>query len=211
MTPLEVINEVIDDFERPDLFEVAERKFPQCLVSAHSVDSFARDLKEEIYPYNELLINNSAATIIPPDGFRKVWRLFTQTDSGNIVDKQFLDQTALISLRDYFGYRIPQTFNRFGNKLNVTGLSVNANNLHLHYLSFPVITVDTNGQMQADSWILQEFPQLVVAYLKYAVAPILQQESEVAAAQQQVLTYRREILSIYVEELLGEPETWPVH
>lgn len=206
MTPSDVINEVLDDLERDDLIQVAESKFQAALKSAHAVDSFAQDLMQVDFDITNLIVNQGKTSIVPPDGFRKVWDLRTIDSSGGVFPDGFRNQRNLQTLRDYFGFQIPRTFSQFGKKnINLTGVDANASAIRLTYLSFPVVTVATDGTLSADSWILDEFPQMVSAYLKWYLAPVTQQEDVANAAAQQVQNYHRELLSIYVEELLGEP------
>jgi hypothetical protein len=220
MTPSEIISEVLSDLERPDMASKALAKFYQSLQSAHKVERLRRDLRT-VYITNPS-INNSRMTFVVTEvtprsrEIRSVnlYSGFSEPTPGQVIPDEnkliylyqpFIDIADALTATDYYGFKYPTTFSLMGALGTLKGVDTSTTCVEINYLAFPTfVESPVTGEYETDSWIADEFPQLIKAYLKWAIATVIDSQSLIQSAVSEVNFQRREFINTYVSDILPE-------
>lgn len=222
MTPDEIINNVCEEYERPDMVYKLSNKFPFCVRSAHSVERFARDMTEASLvgfsintsdPRNPGLVQVTQDDNLPR--CREVryiipYRTYTEPSPGVIIPgelipgvRDFVPTHERVAVRDIYGYIIPNTFSQLGNVLSITGVDTNATCLVIGYLSFPnTFFSSEEDSWMTDSWILRDFPELIAAYLGRELAKMVDSRTMLSSAMDKLSQTRADFIDVYSHQVL---------
>jgi len=201
MTPMQIIAQVLDNLERPDLESLAISRFRPALRAAHNVEIFRRDLVSESFLLSDYVVLDGKVTLDVPERFRKLIRVYT-TNAAGVVDKEFKDLGSKIEYKTYFGFQIQQTYNIFGSSLNVNGISTDATHAVLEFARFPSFEQDESDEWVTDSWIAIEAPEVIEAYLQHQLAMMTEDAQQISNAEKMVQMSRRDLIAAYVEEIV---------
>lgn len=204
MTPAEIVAQVLDNLERPDLESMAYANLNSALKSAHGIEVFMRDLVELPFDLSAYAVVSGAVGIPLPTRLRKILRIYTTDSAGAVVDETFIPKlNSVPRLKNYFGFTIENTYSVFGNTLNVKGMSANAANLNVQYAGYPELTFDALTSIWAtDSWIAVEHPEIIIAYLQHRLATLVEDQNQVASAEKFIGLHRVELLRAYADEIV---------
>jgi hypothetical protein len=201
MTPAEIIQEVLDLLERPDLEALAYTRFRVALRSAHNVEVMRRDLTTENFLLSDYTVTEGAVSLTLPTRFRKLYRLSSYNAAGD-VDVEFKDRGRDTELKNYWGLVYSQVYSIFGLLLNVQGISTDATHLRLQFVRYPTYEDEGGGVWVTDSWIAIEAPELISAYLQHQLALLTEDSAQITTAEKLIQMTRRDFINSYVEEII---------
>lgn len=204
MTPAEIVARVLDTLERPDLEDIAINNLNSALKSAHSIEVFRRDLVELPYALGDYAVVDGAVGIPIPPRLRKITRIYTTDSTDAVIDEGFIPKlNSAPTMRNYFGFIIPNTYSLFGNVLNVKGMSAQAFTLNVQYASFPELVFDVDtSTWQTDSWIAVEYPEVIIAYLQHRVATMTEDAAQIGSAEKYIGMCRADLIRNYADEIV---------
>lgn len=206
MSIQDVVDNVLEDLERPDLERLALRKLGSALRTCHAVDDFARDIhKELVLPADYIALQ--ANTSIPiPERLHKILRVCQaqeQFDGSWLEvspDFEFLGMNR--DLRSYFGVAITKTFAQIGNAITVNGVDDKLA-IIVQHLKYPRYAQNqATQQYETDSWILEERQDVVEAALSVEISRLVLDTTIQQVAMQNWAQKRLELLTQYSGELV---------
>lgn len=210
----ESIDKVLDDLSRPDLTDRALRQFPQCLQSAHSTESFRRDVKT-VSIANPAIVSNIVQLTTTLDlpklrGVRKVecFTAFTLGDgdvvipSGLITPNTFVDLSDANSEFNYYGFGYAQSYVLLGNTLTIKGVDTTTLAISVTGQHWPSYALnELINEYETDSWLMLEFPQIVEAYLRLFVTRLAKDKDGMAIEMSSIQQLKLELLHAYPQEI----------
>ncbi len=213
------IEKVTAGSTRVDLTEKLQASFKSCLYSAHKIDKFARDLAT-VNITDPAILANKVALSLPMNlprlreirGVQQYLNYTIETDLSitpiqeiPVCAPGFQDLNGLIGTKNYFGFKYSQLYSIVGNMVNFSGIDSATKVLQVHGLFLPTYEEDPiDGDWITDSWIMEECPELVEAYLRYRLAEIIEDTKKLQIADMNIQRVRRDTLAAYSHELLGE-------
>ncbi len=211
----EVIAKVEDDMSRQDLSDRLLAQIPQCIMSAHGLSTFRRDMLTKSvsgFTNTSNIVVLSTVTHLPKLKKPKSIRQFSSfTLDGAIVvpgteilPGKFVDLSDANSEFNYYGFGYTQSFTLLGSALTIKGVDASALALSVTGNFWPSYTYNSlSGEYESDSWILLEFPQMVEAYLRYYVAKITKDKDLIKAEENNILMVRGELLTNYAGDIVS--------
>lgn len=201
-TPAQIIENVLDNLERPDLQSLAVSRFSKALRSAHSIELFRRDLTSVSYTLSDYAVLNGRVGFPLPADYRKIYRI-VGLDAAGIQQAVFEDLKSQPELRTYYGVRKQRVFNIFGAVLNLEGVDSTITAIRLEYFKFPnFVSNSQTGEYTTDSWIAADSPEVVEAYLQHNLAMLTEDSAQIASAEKLVQMTRRDLINNYVEDIV---------
>lgn len=221
MTPSEVVADLLELLERPDLESLAFSRFYSALQSAHKVERLRKDLyigvisdpsvvqgkftfvQDDYLPRcrevrNITLYKDYIVPSLPDDP------IVIDPDKEIPLSSPFVDLVDRVSARDYYGIKYPHTYTRIGSTVTLSGVSEQTKLIAITYLGFPSFSKDPiSGEYESDSWILREFPQLVQAFLRQHLATVIDSDSIQSAAMRELAFQRQEFIGIYAKDAIS--------
>lgn len=187
-----LVRAVTSGVERPD-FSMDNPWFQQqvqhSINMAHSLGWFQRDLAASelqlIQPQETQLIFNL------PAGYRELAKdggitLFDAQGNPLICDYAFVKGKYNYKPKDYFDYAAAYYYYIFGNALTANfPASSQQQQIQFTYYQFPQLTYDEGaGKYVCDSWILQNWPGLIMYDLMRAIGTITNSDQETTLIRQ---------------------------
>lgn len=221
MTPAELISEVLDDLEQPHLTDVCMRKLYSCIKSAHKIDRFRRDLLLGYLVDPTIsagVVTFVTDTTIPRTREIRNIRLFknytnpigtTIIPTNEIeIDPAYVDvkETKLLTTTlNYFNFQNLNTYTMAGAQTIIHNVDSLTTCIELQTLAWPTWEYDSvNTTYTTDSWIMEHMPDVVKAYLIYYIGNVVLQDTDIKnAGQAEIIFQRQELLSAYVDDILG--------
>jgi hypothetical protein len=199
-TPAQIVSNVLDILERPDLYDLGISRFQSALKTVHSIERLRRDLANERVLLSDYSVIDGKVGIPIPARFRDMYRLWSSNSAGE-VDREFYSLGNRIELKTYYGFKILQTYNIFGSILNITGISVDATHLEIDYLRFPTWEL-VDDEWETDSWIAVEEPGLLESAVRVQLAGITEDSDQIRSAEREFAFRRQEFINNYVGEIV---------
>lgn len=206
MTIQSVVDNVLEDLERPDLERLALRKLGTALRTCHAVDDFSRDIHTEVITPDFYVALNASTSIPIPERLHKVLRVRQATEvvSGTwqeiSPDFEFLGGRS--DLRTYFGVPITKTYAQIGRAITLNGVEDKLA-ICIQHLKHPLCVENPATQgYETDSWILEECPDVVEAALTVELSRLVLDTTIQQVAMQNWAQKRLELLSKYSGELV---------
>lgn len=211
-TSSEIVEQVIDELERPDLFNKIAANFPAAVRSAHRVGEYRKDLKLA-YLTSFTNVDGVVKSIIGTDlpNTRKFYHFheyasFTQV--GTAIYPQnpvylgpYTERQGVEMVRDYYGFEKTKVYSQVGRELILSGVSSQATCIETLALVWPNVVYNSLTQeYDADSWIMEECPELIQAYLRVRAAEILKSREHLQLAMNSLQSVRKE----FTDGLAGE-------
>lgn len=181
MTIDTIINELLDEMERPDLYDSCEMYVPEALRKAHGCRKFYKDLAEVVLPDPVIDENNRVRYFVGTDlpKLREIQKVqlyqgYTEPTPGEyspyneiFVRGGFLDRAKLHSVYDYYGFERQYLYSRVGAELVLQGVSSDTQAVKFTMFAWPTVTRNAATQkLETPSWIVEEWPELVKAHLR---------------------------------------------
>lgn len=208
-TPNQVILDVIDLLERPDFEELGIQSFRNAIHICHGLDHFKRDLVLTDVELQSQLNNQGVFAIDLnnlPSTVRRIIDIRTLDVYCNFVDLNFKEVIGgNLQVKDYWGFVHRQTYKILGKFLNVWGVSQNATQIQLEYLSYPEVVI-TDNLVTCDSWILRVQPDLIKTSLALLLAKQTQQSDLINSIQQDFGMQARLLIQNFAQEIIS-----PIH
>jgi len=177
MTPAEVISEVLDEIERPDLESMAQIRLQHSVYETHAVAFFDRDKVE----LDTAVVPNQSYLEIPrPSRFRKLACIQALNAAGEVVSDDFKEKGLKKQVTNYFGFIEPNTYRISGSVIRVDFASPCGeaiSTIRVIYWEFPTYSI-TAGVITCDSWIMDQYPQPIVADLCLRLAGTTDDDSQ---------------------------------
>lgn len=206
MQPDEVVAAAVEILERPDFTELGRSSFRNALHQCHGIAEFSRDISNTSILKDDLNYSNGHVAIQLgelPSVVRRILTVITLGYGLQILDRGFRKVApGEIEHKNYFGFSHRQTYSLIGKTLNLNGVSSNFTAVQLLYLTFPPVTINELGELEADSWILDTMPDFVVASLVMLLAKLTKDKDTIAAAQSEFVNLRFELLQNFGTEIV---------
>lgn len=223
MTPADLIQNICSEYERPDMIYRLQQKFPFCVRSAHSVERFSRDLAEAFILNPTILSGNGSlgglvqfTTMESLPRCRELrginlYKSYSEPTPGLIVPEDmiplispYVSSAGRASVRDIYGYTIPNTFSQMGNTISLTGVSNETACIGVEYLAFPLTVFTDEDEWETESWIMQDYPELIGAYLGRELAKMSDSRSLISSAESKLVQTRADFIDVYAPLLLRQ-------
>ena len=212
MTPNELIAKVMLTHSRPDYSLELINQFPIALRGAHGVNEFRRDQKT--VSVFDPLVSSGASTIeimtdLPKLRKIKGIKLYSSYTGvapdqvvGTEIPSKFVDILTTGEF-NYYGLTYQQTYSVFGTKLNLIGVDDSTVAVSVSGLFYPTFTLNVNtNEYETDSWIMQEFPEMVEAYLDLWAARKMKDAATIQTYGQALAMTRQQLITSFEQELL---------
>lgn len=188
LTVKELVAEVADSLDRPDITDRLAKQFQEVLREAHAIDTYRFDLAEQYVaaPFissNQTTINTAllAKTV---RGISKIETFDTYTGDGSVLtpyitgpvqQNNFIDISTTMGKADYFGFNYSQTWARLGNSLTLNGVNQSTTLIKITGVCWPTWVWDgVEEDFLTDSWIMVEADYMIKALLKVRAARLTQ-------------------------------------
>lgn len=179
----ELVAAVTTGIERPD-FTMDNPWFrmqvQHTINMAHSLGWFSRDLESTGKLHIPANLNTLACSI--PKGFRAIKNIALFDDAQNPLPCNYTFEKGEYNFKpkDYFGYTKPYSYFTFGNSITLNFPPNNkAQHAEITYYSYPQVSYNASqGIYECSSFILREFPGLLVYDLMRAIGTITSSDLE---------------------------------
>ena len=186
----ELVVEVCDSIDRPDIHDRILKQFQEVLREAHSIDTYKRDLATQLIadPFVSSCQTsiNTAQLAKTVRTIAKIETYNSYTGSGITLDPyipgivqqdKFVDVSIGMGSADYFGFAYQQTWAKLGNTVTLNGVNQDTTMIGLTAICWPTYTYDAlTALYSTDSWILVEADYLIKAILKTRCARLVQSQ-----------------------------------
>lgn len=154
----DIVSDAILLIERPDLQQLAQRMFVRVLLEWHGAADFFRDITSASYEVAEGEFTVSGDL---PLKFRKLVTIEGMANGFPVIEHAEFRETKGQVLRDYYGFRHPNTWNTIGNNF-AAKFCRPVDSIVIGYLTFPqcdLVTDEESGTVSivTNSWIVQEY------------------------------------------------------
>jgi hypothetical protein len=196
-SPRTVINLVLSLLERSDFRQKAETSFYAALKKAHAF-KFGRDIASvTATPITWL---GDTASVPTPARLKEILSISSTSLPPNTIFKPSFGNP---SMADYFGYPYPYSYAFSGNTIELRGIPPQDSSIVIKGLFWPTFYLTGSPQDYAsDSWILNEYKELVAAYLFAELAPFQSREDIKKSAQDYLQSHLTTFSSVYAGEFL---------
>ncbi len=196
-SPRTVINLVLSLLERSDFRQKAELSFYSALKQAHSF-KFGRDIAS--VTATPITWSGDTASVATPARLKEILYISSASLPPNTVFKPSFGNP---SMADYFGYPHPYSYAFSGNTIEFRGIPKQDSQITIKGLFWPTFYLTGDPQDYAsDSWILNEYKELVAAFLFAELAPFQSREDIKKSATQYMQTHLNNFSSVYAGEFL---------
>ena len=203
MTPQEIVSNVLELLERPDLEVLAFSRLGKAINSAHSNQFFLQDQTYVDFLSADVITGEGTAILDVPPRFRSLQRIETLDAVGAPLQREFANLRDGLSVRNYYGFRATSTYSKIGKVINLFGVDTRAETVRVHFVSYPTYELNPLTQVwETDSWIVDELGALVEAYLLFDLAVVTADTERKSDASAQINLYRQELLHNYVNDYI---------
>lgn len=199
----DVIAEVLELLDRPDLLSVARKRVRNVLKSCHASADFHRDLTA--FAPVAVAPNTSESELTLPDNFRKLYQVTGYGSDGVQLLTPYRLRRA-VPVQSYFGFvGADATYFLSGGLLVLNHIAPVPTTTGFYYFKYPTFVVstatETVGQVSTDSWILNQHSEAVLKGLLFELAKMVEHKvySQSAGAEYQQALYN--MLTIELVEL----------
>jgi hypothetical protein len=216
ITPAEIIANVADKYDRPDLVDKLSVQFQSVLREAHGIEVYTRDLELQ-YVANPFISSNK--TSINSTGLAKSVRRIVKIETynsftglgtlispyvaGPVQQDKFRDMSIGFAETDYYGFKYDQTWAQLGSTITINGVNQDTTMLGILALVWPTYTYNTLSDLyETDSWIMLEWPGLIEAILSIRAMQITQNTEALGTAQQMYKLQRQQFITAYSDYTL---------
>lgn len=199
----EVIAEVLELLDRPDLLSLARKRVRNVLKSCHASADFHRDLVA--FAPVAVAPNTSESELTLPDNFRKLYQVTGFGSDGVQLTTPYVLRRA-VPVRSYFGFVGGEaTYFLRGGLLVLSHIAPVPTTTGFYYFKYPTFVVSTApeplAQVSTDSWILNQHTEAVLKGLLFELAKTVEHKvfMQSAGADYQQALYN--MLTIELVEL----------
>lgn len=172
----EIIAEVLELLDRPDLLAIARKRARNVLKSCHASADFHRDLVATTPVAISSGSTDSELTL--PDNFRILYQVVGYGSDGTQLDTPYVLRRA-VPVRSYFGFIGGNaTYFLSGGLLVLKHIAPVPTTVGYYYFKYPTFVVSTDpetlNQVSSDSWILNQHSEVVLKGLLFELAKLVE-------------------------------------
>lgn len=200
----EVIAEVIELLDRPDLLGIARKRVRNVLKSCHASADFHRDLVA-VTP-QAISGSSTTSSFDLPENFRKLYQAVGYGSDGTVLTTAYALKRALPA-RSYFGFvQSTATYFLSNGQLVLDHIAPIPATAGYYYFKYPTFVVsqatETLGQVSTDSWVLDNNAEAVMKGLLYELAKAVEHKmyAQTAGAE-----YQQALYTMLTSELVEIP------
>lgn len=200
----EVIAEVLELLDRPDLLSLARKRVRNVLKSCHASADFHRDLVA--FAPVAVASGDTTSELTLPENFRKLYQVVGYGSDGEQLLTPYELRRA-VPARTYFGF-VGATANYFlsGGLLALTHIAPVPTTVGFYYFKYPTYVVstatETVGQVSSDSWVLSFYPEAIVKGLLTELAKAVEHKVYTSTAP---ADYSQALYTMLTSELVELP------
>ena len=200
----EVIAEVLELLDRPDLLAIARKRVRNVLKSCHAYADFHRDLVT-VTPV-AVASGDTSSTLELPDDFRKLYQVVAYGTDGEQLVAPYALRRAL-PVQSYFGFTgVQANYFLSGGQLILNHIAPVPNTVSYYYFKYPSFSVSTQpetlAQVTSDSWVLNQYTEAVLKGLLFELAKAVEHKLYVQSAGSD---YQQALYTMLTNELVEIP------
>lgn len=217
MNVADLLAPVLDILDRPDIEDRLMQYMPKAIRAAHSIQKFTYDRSRIYIPTPT--INNNLVTLSSIDlpllrdivGVAAYTSYTTAIISaetvyypGAVSSNNFKNLNTGYDKTDYYGFAYQQGYMRLGSNVTLSGVDSSVTLLELDVLVWPSYELDEFAEeYSTNSWIAEQAPELIEAFLLVRGASIAQQDDVLRTAMTSLMTTTEEFLREKTGEIYG--------
>lgn len=206
-----IIDELTEELERPDLYSISETFIPACIREAHAIRRWTKDLAFSVVPDPEVDEDNRVrlSRVSEFPGMRditqvKLYAGYTEPVTGTYLPfneiplsgEGFKNRNEMNDIKDYYGIRYQHLYSIVGTELLLQGVDSSTKAIEFKMLFWPTITrSQVDNKLTTTSWIVEEAPEVVKAYLRQKLAGVIQKERLIQTAQGTTRILREDLIN----------------
>lgn len=198
----EIVENVLDMIDRPDLLQLARKRMRNVLKSCHASADFHRDLVQT----SMVAASVDETTLVLPTNYRKLFKC-AGYDSGLELMRVEYEQQGIIPNLSYFGFVQPKnSYSLRGGSIFFRHTSPVPAYVAAWYFKYPTFEVSTGvetlGQITTDSWVLQNYSEALEQGLLFELAKAVEHKTYLSSAGG---AYQQALLTMLENELVEIP------
>lgn len=214
MNVAELLAPVLDMLDRLDLEDRLMQYMPEAIRAVHSIQKFNRD-KAVVYVPAPSILEGSVVlnpTVLPR--VRDILKVNTYTAFGSseisgityyypagIPTIDYKNLNDGFSATDYYGFRYVNGYSRIGSNVTIVGVPSDTTLIEVHAMQWPSYEkIGITEDYETSSWIAEEYPQLIKAFLLYRGASLAQQAEMIRTAQEEMQNHT----TLFLREFAGD-------
>lgn len=213
LTVTEMIAQVCDRYDRPDIDDKVLKQFQAVLRQAHTTDMYTKDLYTQYSPAP--FISGNKASIITADfakGIRKIHTISTYSSytgvgseafpyiPGTLIQDEFKDVSVDFNKTDYYGFAYEQTWAHLGRNITLNGIDASTTLVGIEGFCWPSFTLNIiTEEYETDSWILEEYDEYIDALVAVRACTIIQNMEALTIAKSRAVEVRAEFIKAFAE------------
>ena len=213
----DLIAEVASFFDRYDMVTLLQKEFPKALRTAHSYQKFNRDLGT-LYIPSPTIVNgrvNVLTHTLPQmqhllaiAGYTDFTSSVIGTDTiyypGTEDGIVYRNLNEGYAQQDYYGFSYLSGYTRLKNTITLKGIPATTTLLELKAVLWPTFEYNPiTLAYSTNSWILEEYPELLKQLLTVYAATVSQQSDVLASARKALREAREDFLNTFTGDIYG--------
>lgn len=199
----QVISDVLEYLDRPDLLTVARTAAREVLYKVHRAGDFHRDR----YVTTPVAVDSAAASTLLnlPAAFRKL-EGFIGYGSGGLQMDYAPSSAGVAPPLTYSNLRtVADTYRLAGGVCTLlhNSSSLRPSSVSMQYFAYPQVTTNEDGTVETDSWLLDNNEDAVRWRLTLQLATAISDKDKQAAA---TALYNESLQGLLASELIDMPE-----